>query len=182
MKALFRKLGILCTGLLMLSILIVPTTIYASTEINQELIENDQATVTEEDEQALNQLANLSIDQLISILEQEGYDPSNVFSEEEIQYARLEENCVLRAGVNKIFNVNNETRDVYVNSYIATTLKYVGFTAIGKYIVGWSGIAVGAVGANINTSRGVIIRYNKQPGWKWGVNGYVWAIISWRSQ
>lgn len=35
MKALFRKSGILCTGLLMLSILIVPTTIYASTEINQ---------------------------------------------------------------------------------------------------------------------------------------------------
>lgn len=182
MKKLFSKLGIYSMSLVVLGTMTIPTTIYASTIESQQLAENDAVVITGEEERALNQLASLSIEQLIDILRQEGYNPSEIFSEKEIQQAKLEEIRSARAGVNKIFRVNNETRDVYINSYIAITLKYVGFTAVGRYLAGWTGIAVGAVGANVNAGKGVIVRYNKQPGWKWGVNGYVWAIISWRSQ
>lgn len=140
------------------------------------LNQDDEINVDED----LYQLASLSIDDLLNILSSEGIDPYTVFTQDEIDMQRLRE--MLRNGTTKIVNINSTTKDVYINSAIATTLKYVGFATIGKYIKGWQGVAVGAVGANITTSNGIIVRYKKQNGHEWGVNGAVWAITGVRSQ
>lgn len=68
--------------------------------------------------------------------------------------------------------------------YIATTAKTLGFAAVVHYVgLGWLAQAVtGSIAANINTSKGIIVRINKQPGWKWGSNIDRWVIIGVRSQ
>ncbi|MGG5357415.1 MULTISPECIES: hypothetical protein [unclassified Enterococcus] len=179
-KSIFRLLSFLFVSASLATV--GNSSIIVAAESIQYTQENAETGIVETEEQALNELANLTINQLLEILKEEGYNPYSIFSEEEVQQARFYESITARAGANKVFHVNNETRDVYLNSYIATTLKYVGFAAVGKYVSGWAGIAVGAIGANINTGRGIIVRVNKQPGWKWGVNGHVWAIIGIRSQ
>lgn len=78
---------------------------------------------------------------------------------------------MLRAGVNKVFDVNNETIDIYLNSYIATTAKTVGIGAVIEYVgLGWlaQGIA-GSIGDHIDTSKGIIVRINKQTWCKLGI-------------
>lgn len=187
-KKLFKPGLVLMSSLILgattISSSLVLATEWDSTETNYKnsnlLLENIHYNIDDD----LNALANLTIDDLITILENEGIDHKQVFSESEIEKARQDElrTSMSRAGVNKIKYVSKNIRDVYINSYIATTLKYVGFTSVGKYISGWTGLAVGSVGANINTSKGIIVRYQKQNGHYWGVNGYVWAIIGARSQ
>lgn len=122
---------------------------------------NNEIKVGVTEEIALFQLANLKIDDLLYILSSENIDPETVFTAAEINAARVREGFGGRAGLTKIVKVSNTRRDIYINSYIATTLKYVGFASIGKYISGFPGLAVGSIGANIKTSNGIIIRYQR---------------------
>lgn len=171
-------IGLVCVTVLFSSI---GGSIAFATESNkQDNIILSQDSANDEIDQDLYKLANLSVDDILHILESEGIDPYTLYTEEEIQQQRFSE--MLRAGVNQVFHVNDTIRDIYVNSFIATTLKSVGIGVIGSYIGGWTGIAVGAIGANVNTSNGIIIRVQKQNGHQWGVNGAVWAIIGVRSQ
>ncbi|EOS7798059.1 hypothetical protein FH948_RS02310, partial [Enterococcus hirae] len=59
-------------------------------------------------------------------------DPYTIFTASEIALQRRKE--LLKARVNKVFNFNNETKDIYLNSYIATTAKTVGLATIVHYV------------------------------------------------
>lgn len=159
------------------------TPVFANENTEVTLSQPINENITEQElTEGFNQLASLTIDDLITMLKQHGVDPSTVFTAQEIASARSQE--MLRAGRNTVLNVNNETKDVYINSYIATTAKTLGFAAVVHYVgLGWLAQAVtGSIAANINTSKGIIVRINKQPGWKWGSNIDRWVIIGVRSQ
>lgn len=165
------------------SLISLGTNVFANENTEISLNRPIDKSVTEQELiEGFSQLAELKIDDLITILEQQGIDPSTVFTDNEIALQRRKE--MLRAGVNKVFNVNNETKDIYLNSFIATTAKTVGLATVVHYVgLGWLAQAItGSIGANINTSKGIIIRVNKQPGWKWGSNIDRWVIIGVRSQ
>lgn len=180
-----RKLVFLTSALVIssTSLISLGSTVFASENTEISLNRPIDESITEQELiEGFSQLAELKIDDLITILEQQGIDSSTVFTDNEIVLQRRKE--MLRAGVNKVFNVNNETKDIYLNSYIAITAKTVGLAAIVHYVgLGWLAQAItGSIGSNINTSRGIIIRVNKQPGWKWGSNIDRWVIIGVRSQ
>lgn len=180
-----RKLVFLTSALVIssTSLISLGSNVFASENTEISLNRPIDENVTEQELiEGFSQLAELKIDDLITILEQQGIDSSTVFTDNEIVLQRRKE--MLRAGVNKVFNVNNETKDIYLNSYIATTAKTVGLAAVVHYVgLGWIAQAItGSIGANINISRGIIIRVNKQPGWKWGSNIDRWVIIGVRSQ
>ena len=181
-----KKNFVLLTSVLVVSstpLISVGTNVFANENTEISLNQSIDENMTEQEiAKGLNQLANLKMDDLITILEQQGIDPSTIFTAKEMAQQRKIE--MLIAGVNKVFNVNNETKDIYLNSYIATTAKTVGLAAVVHYVsLGWLAQAItGSIGANINTSKGIIARVNKQSGWKWGSNIDRWVIISVRSQ
>lgn len=102
MENISRKIGITCMSMILLGSIGSPTIGYATTSERQS-VEHIEPQVTELEEQELAQLANLSMEQLIDILKREGYDPYDIFSEEEIQQAQFDEGHLSRAGVTKIF-------------------------------------------------------------------------------
>ncbi|MBO0430756.1 hypothetical protein [Enterococcus sp. DIV0660C] len=90
------------------------TPVFANENTEVTLSQPINENITEQElTEGFNQLASLTIDDLITMLKQHGVDPSTVFTAQEIASARSQE--MLRAGRNTVLNVNNETKDVYIN-------------------------------------------------------------------
>lgn len=161
----------------------VGITVYASETNSFDSFES--YVFSDEDLEQLNYLSSLSPKQLLQEMRNAGIDVESIFSESEIKQYESQTRFK-RAGTTKLVTINGNTKDLYLNSMLAATVKIGGVGAVVALVPGLSAIARfilrGYISKSLDTSRGIIIRFNKHDGAQAGMNGYYWAISSVRKQ
>lgn len=148
---------------------------------------SDNYLITEEAFQAFISLNELSPKAVLERAKQAGIDVNAIFTAEEIQtFESQSSNRKKRAGTTKIVDIRKGVKDIYLNSVIAGILKTVGVAGIVALVPGLSplvgAITRGVIGQILDTSRGIILRYEEKDGAYRGMNGKYWAITSIRKQ
>jgi hypothetical protein len=154
-------------------------------EDNSSLNLSDNYVFSDADLERLDYLNSLSPKQLLQEMRNAGIDVESIYSESEIKQYESQTR-VKRAGTTKLVTINANTKDLYLNSMLAAMVKVGGVGAVIALVPGLSTIARfilrGYISKSLDTSRGIIIRFNKHDGAQAGMNGYYWAISSVRRQ
>lgn len=162
--------------------------IYASEikEPQEVFLSSDEGNVfSEEDITRLDYLNSLSPKELLQEMRNVGIDVDSIYSKSEIEKYDSQTRFN-RVGTTKLVTINSNTKDLYLNSMLAAAVKVGGVSTVVALVPGLSAIAGlilrGYISKSIDTSRGIVIRFNKHDGAQVGMNGYYWAISSVRKQ
>lgn len=152
--------------LLAFSTAIVSSPVLASEPKNMTNLSQVEAnTLNIPDTQKIIGIEGFSNQALFNELEKEGYNLSDIFTEEEIQQAQRED--MLRAGKTKLVHYSNGNHRLYLSSAYTKTISALGSgasTIIGGLIGGIGGAALGSflgslASQNLDTSRGIYINF-----------------------
>ena len=132
-----------------------------STTVNQ--IETE---ITDSDFKQVESIQVFSNQQLFDEIENQGYELTDIFTEEEIEFYKAQDK--MRAGQTQWVNNSDGTSTLYLSSAYTKTISGLGPGAsaiIGSLIGGFLGAGFGAylgeiASSNVDTNRGIYINFD----------------------